>query len=335
MAFHVTSTPEIDAWRRFIKKHPDGNIFHTPEMAAVFNHAKHLNSMVLACINHNKEIISLILVVYVKTNGGISLRLSSRCISYGGILYRTDSGRESLAHILDALDMTARPVSLLTEIRNISDTSSFKDNVICNGYKYLDYINYLVPLDMEPEDIFRGFSRTRRQNIKNLEKDGLCVQEIQERKGITAVYNILRSTYHRVKVPLADISLFQAAFDILYSRGMARFYLAKSREEEIAAAVALFYKKTIYLWYLGTKKEFMKMSPASLLVWHLVKWGSQNDYKILDFLGAGRPNENYGVCEFKKRFGGIKVNYGRYQKVHSSQLLKLSEKAYKLYRIFL
>jgi len=335
MAFYVTSTPEIDAWQRFVKKHPDGNIFHTPEMAAVFNRARHLNSMVLACINHNKEIISLILVVCVKANGGLPFRLSCRCISYGGILYRMDSNRESIAHILDALDMAAMPVSLFTEIRNVSDTSSFKDDVVCSGYKYIDYINYLLPLDLEPEHIFRGFSRTRRQNIKNLEKNGIWVQEIQERKGITAVYNILRSTYHRVKVPLADISLFQTAFDILYSLRMVKFYLAKSRDEEIAAAVALFYKKTIYLWYLGTKKEFLRMSPASLLVWHLIKWGSQNDYKILDFLGAGRPNEYYGVCEFKKRFGGIKVNYGRYQKAYSSQLLKFSEKAYKLYRIFL
>lgn len=86
MAFHVISTPETDAWPSLVKKHSGGIIFHTPEMAAVFNHAKHLNSIVFACINHNTEIISLIVVVYVKANGGLHLRLSYRCISYGGIL---------------------------------------------------------------------------------------------------------------------------------------------------------------------------------------------------------------------------------------------------------
>ena len=118
----------------------------------------------------------------------------------------------------------------------------------------------------------------------------------------------------------------------MYPLGMAKFYLATAEKEEIAAAVTLIYKRTIYVWYLGTRNEFLKVTPCSLILWHVIKWGLQNGYEVLDFLGSGRPDRPYGVREFKQRFGGKLVSYGRYQKVYSPLLLNLAEKAYGFYR---
>lgn len=334
LPFRVTTELSVDAWRKFVEKHPAGNVFQTPEIADVFRRAKLHKPMLFAAIDGNEEIMSLILLVRVKTASGLPSRVASRCIAYGGILHPTDGEYDAAPKLLEFLDFTAKRASLFTEIRNITDMADFKEGITKCGYIYFDYLNYLVRLDRDPDKIFQGFSRTRRQNIRNLEKKGILVEEVRERKDIGKVYDILKSTYARIRVPLADISLFQAAFDIMYPLGMAKFYLAKVGKEETATAVALLYKKCIYLWYLGTKGEFLKINPASLIVWHLVKWGSQNGYEILDFLGAGKPEEPYGVREFKKRFGGDEVSYGRYQKLYSPLLLKISERAYSLYRKF-
>ena len=57
-------------------------------------------------------------------------------------------------------------------------------------------------------------------------------------------------------------------------------------------------------------------------------------YTIFDFGGAGKPNEEYGVRDFKKKYGGKLVNFGRYEKVHSPKKLKVSKQVFKLVRKF-
>ena len=40
--------------------------------------------------------------------------------------------------------------------------------------------------------------------------------------------------------------------------------------------------------------------------------GHQNIFQIFDFDGAGKPDIPYCVRDYKKKFGGKLVNYGRY-----------------------
>jgi lipid II:glycine glycyltransferase (peptidoglycan interpeptide bridge formation enzyme) len=165
-----------------------------------------------------------------------------------------------------------------------------------------------------------------------LEKKKVYVKEISQAKEIAKVYGILSQTYSKVQVPIADISLFEKAHEYLYRKGMVKFLIAKLNEENIATLVALLFKKTILTWYYGNSAEYNRLSGASLLIWHLIKWGASNGYEILDFGGAGRPNEKYGVRDYKARFGGQKVNYGRYMKVHSPVMLQLAKTGYQIYR---
>jgi lipid II:glycine glycyltransferase (peptidoglycan interpeptide bridge formation enzyme) len=61
-------------------------------------------------------------------------------------------------------------------------------------------------------------------------------------------------------------------------------------------------------------------------------WGHESGYRLLDFGGAGLPEEEYGPREFKRRFGGRLVNLGRYTIVHKPKMLKLIQNLYKVRR---
>jgi len=61
-----------------------------------------------------------------------------------------------------------------------------------------------------------------------------------------------------------------------------------------------------------------------------LKDGAAKGYKSFDFGGAGSPHEEYGVREFKRRFGGDLVNYGRYMNVHNKILFYLAKKVIEL-----
>ncbi len=63
-----------------------------------------------------------------------------------------------------------------------------------------------------------------------------------------------------------------------------------------------------------------------------MEWGSENKFNIFDFGGAGKPGEEYGVRNFKKRFGGKSVNFGRYELIHCKIKTMIAENGFKLYR---
>jgi hypothetical protein len=56
---------------------------------------------------------------------------------------------------------------------------------------------------------------------------------------------------------------------------------------------------------------------------------------VFDFGGGGRADEEYGVRDFKAKFGGELVNYGRNVCVHGPVRLALSRAGYRLTRRFL
>jgi lipid II:glycine glycyltransferase (peptidoglycan interpeptide bridge formation enzyme) len=303
-------------------------------MFEVFHRTKNYEPFLFAAINKDdKKIQSLIVSCRVKIFNGFLSKVSSRMIGYGGIICSTDKNmNEGLLRLLEFYDRSAKSKSLFTEIRNMHDTEPYKDEMTASGYQFEEYLNYLVDLRRDPPSIFRSFSKGRKSDIKALEKMGVYTKEVNEIKEIETVYDIICQTYSKVQVPIADISLFESAMENLADKGMAKFFLAKLKDKNIASLVALLYKGVIVTWYYGTDAEFHKFSPVSLLIWNLIKWGSINGYAGLDFGGAGRPQEAYGVRDFKAKFHGEIVNYGRYVKIYSPALLRVANMGYGIYR---
>jgi serine/alanine adding enzyme len=72
--------------------------------------------------------------------------------------------------------------------------------------------------------------------------------------------------------------------------------------------------------------------PAECITWHRIDWGRGHGFAHYDFGGAGSPHKRYGVRDFKAKFGGQLVNFGRYRKVYSPWKLALAERAYEVLR---
>jgi lipid II:glycine glycyltransferase (peptidoglycan interpeptide bridge formation enzyme) len=149
---------------------------------------------------------------------------------------------------------------------------------------------------------------------------------------VALCYDLLSRSYAYARVPLADQSLFEAAFDLLHPRGMVKFLLAWIGKDCVAASAELVYKDTIFGWYSGVERAHSSSAPNELLMWHILEWGADNGYRVYDFGGAGRSYEEYGVRDFKAKFGGELVSYGRNSCIHSPTRLALSKAGYKVYR---
>ena len=84
--------------------------------------------------------------------------------------------------------------------------------------------------------------------------------------------------------------------------------------------------KAIYEFYVcGLDEEYKEQYPSVMATWSAMEYANQNNIPVFDFMGAGKPYEQYGVREFKARFGGELVEYGRFLKINNHLLYNLGK----------
>jgi serine/alanine adding enzyme len=329
----VRDLPEVD-WRRFVDKQPVGNIFHTPEMFRVFARTRGHEPTLWAAVDSQGEPLALLMPVRVTLMGGALYRFTTRSVVYGSVLCASGAeGRQALGELLQTYGQEMKGKVLFTELRNLSDLSSLQAVLGETGFAYEAHLNYLIDLDRPAEEVLQSIGkRTRKQIRKGLRDEDIQVAEAANRSELDHWYETLQKTYNNAQVPLADRSLFEAAFDELHPKGLAKFLLANVDGTTAACSVELVYKDTIYGWYGGSDRDYSKYYPNEMLMWHILEWGANNGYRVYDFGGAGKPDEEYGVRDFKAKFGGELVCFGRNTCVHAPRSLQLSEWGYDIYR---
>ncbi|GJQ60485.1 MAG: GNAT family N-acetyltransferase [Candidatus Scalindua sp. AMX11] len=337
MKFTVVRTLNKESWHKFLIEHPNANIFHTPEMFEALNRAHGYQSTLWATVNDQGTILALFIPVQITLKKGILSHFTTRSVVYGSVLCSPrDEGERALDYLLRDYLNQDNHNSLFTELRNLCDLTTVLPVLDKWGFVYEGHLNYLNYLNCPLDKIMSNLSRSTRQKIsRELRRDRVSISEINKRNQLTEWYTLLQKTYAVAKVSLAGISLFEAAFDILYPRGMIKFLLARVDGIGAACSVELIYKDAIYGWYGGMDRNFSYYHPTEMLTWHILKWGVENGYRVYDFGGAGKPDEEYGVRDFKAKFGGTLVNYGRNIRIHHPLRLKLSKSGYAVYRRFL
>lgn len=337
MGIDIVNTLDKKVWREFVDLHPQGNIFHTPEMFQVYENARGYHPQINAAIDSDGKVLALLLPVQVTLMNGLFRRLTTRSIVYGGVLCSKDPiGQTGLGILLHTYVDSAEHECLFTELRNLSDTSLLQPVLSDSGFVYEDHLDYLIDLNGSPSDVLQNIGpRTRKHIRQALRKGSVIVEEMGDPTLMPVWYELVSKSYAAARVPLADRTLFEAAFNILQPRGMAQFWLARIDKKYVAASIELPYKDTIYGWYSGIDRAFAAEYPHELLMWCVLESGSMAGFKIYDFGGAGRPNEEYGVRDFKAKFGGRLVCYGRNTCTHAPNLLRLSSAGYSILRRFI
>ncbi len=129
----------------------------------------------------------------------------------------------------------------------------------------------------------------------------------------------------RAKLPIPNYSFFENIYKKSQDNFGFKIYSAKFESKIIGCMLALVYKNTIYDFYAGANEEYYNKYPNDLIPWEVFLWGKKNDFTQFDFGGAGKPNIPYGVRDYKKKFGGVFVNYGRFENIHKPLLMRLGK----------
>lgn len=318
----------------FIFKNPYASIFQTSAMAEVYQKNKGAKPLVIAAVDQETgEIIGSLLAKILEEKPGILATFSRHSTIRGGPIFEGDRGVQSLKYIFESYDEVLDKKVLYSRIYPLEYTPQIIPIFNDFGYRYEDWNNYLIDLSRPKNEVWNNLKKSKKNGINRAKKFGLHFREISNRKEVRTFYELVKQRFTLRKNPLEDISNFEAVYDILVPRGMAKFFFVEYEGNCIATTLVLLYKNKIYDWYNGSDSNFLEYNANDLIIWSVLEWGIGHGFQFFDFGGGGLPEEqNEGWVKFKERFGGKKENYGRYTYVHQPMKLKFAETAFKIYK---
>jgi len=320
---------EIHNWNKFIELHADSTIFHTPYMFNVYKVTPNHEPFALFVEDDNHNIQAM-LSGYVQTvKPGLLAALSKRAVMMQSPIFNS---KEDLNLLLKGYNEFIKDKAIYTEIRNHYDTNNFREVFLNSGYSYEEHLNILVDLTKTEVELWSEVQSKRRNEIRRAEKEGTEFQLSNNRTDVSETYKILKEVYSRARLPMPDAGFFLTAFDKL-GQDHFRVFIALNKGKIIGTMYTLCYNDIIYDWYAGSYQEYYQKCPNDLIPWKVFLWGKENGYKKFDFGGAGKPGVPYGVRDYKKKFGGTFVNYGRYEKIHNRALMKLGLIGFRIYKM--
>lgn len=314
-------------WDALIQSSPVATWFQTQEAFGFFDSLSFMEAFAVAVESEGK--LKGLVVGYVQKDGGrLKQFLSRRAVILGGPLLADDISDEELATLLNALKDRLERKAIFIETRNFNDYSRWRTVFEQCGFGYEPHLNFHV--NTETKEIAQAnIGKHRWRYIRISMRDGAKLVEIPTWEQVEKFYGILTDLFEtKVKTPLFPIAFFKELFKLQ----SAKFFLVEYEGEIIGGSICVCLEgRTVYEWVKCGNEHFHKnIRPSSLVTWLGIEYAAENGYPRYDFMGAGKPNEAYGVRDFKAEFGGELVEHGRFVYVCQPVLFGLGKLGIKI-----
>jgi predicted N-acyltransferase len=263
-----------------------------------------------------------IVVGYLISDGNFIKRFfSKRAIIPGGVLFN-DISEKGLSILLETTKKILSTKSIYIEFRNYNSYEHLKKIFENSGFNYQPHLNFQIKtpsLDI----VLKNLSSTKRRDIKVSQKNGAVWYESKFSDDLKEFYSILCNLYKtKIKTPLFQYEFFET----LISKPFSKFFVIKYKNEVVGGNICVFQNEVIYEWFVcGLDGKYKNIYPSTLATWAAIEYASINGFKTFDMMGAGKPDEGYGVRDFKSKFGGELVEHGRFLYVSKPILYKLGK----------
>lgn len=311
-------------WSDYVRNHPNGNVFQTPEMYEVYLRTPNYNPIFISVFNKTGNIEALLLALIQKERLGIIGTMTARSIILGGPLV-SNNDIEVFKLLIAKYNTIVKRKAVYSQFRNQWDFENFKNAFSNEGFAFKEHLNILIDLKKSKEALWKDVHTKRRNEIRRATKEGTTFAVKETLHDLKQCYSILKTVYHRAKLPFPKFEFFKNIFLQSNENFGLKQFCAEYDNKIIGCMIVMVFNEVIYDYYAGAYSEYYKKYPNDLVTWEVINWGIENEYSRFDFGGAGKPNVPYGVREYKKKFGGVFVNYGRYEKIHKPLLFLLGK----------
>ena len=322
----IVNYTDVDSakWMALVKASSTTTWFQTQEAYCFFDSLSFMEAFAVAV--ESESGLKGVVVGYIQKDGGQMKRfLSRRAIIAGGPLLSDDITDDELRALLNALKAKLKRRAIYIETRNFNDYSRWNKVFEECGFAYEPHYDVIV--DTSSMDVVNSkLDRNRKRNIKKAVDNGIEIDKNPNEEDVHNFYSLLKELYKtKVKTPICPYEFFEKLRKLPFSL----FCIAKDETGKVVGGLlcVTFPGKAVYAWYAcGEDEKYKKLSPSVMSNYAGICHAAENGFPRFDFMGAGKPEDGgYGVRDFKLKFGGELVEYGRYKYVANHFLYRLGE----------
>ena len=302
---------EIDQqqWSELVQSSPTATWFQTKEAYEFYAAVSGMQAFAYGVAEEGK-LVGVIVGFTTQSTNAIQQYFTKRAIIYGGPLLDVDINNDALSTLLKTVVHNIALNPIYIETRNFNDYSRWKEIFNINGFNYQKHLDYYINTT-SIELAQRNIGKHRWRYIRLSMRDGAQIVEHPTIEQVRAFYDILQDLYTtKVRTPLWSWEFFER----LYHTEHARYILVELDGQIVGGTACVCLPgKAVYEWYAcGLDNCRDDIRPLSVAIWGEMQHAAENGYPLFDFMGAGKPDEPYGVRNFKAEFGGELVEHGRF-----------------------
>ena len=315
----IRTYSEIDKqdWKSLVETSPVATWFQTDEAYRFYQSVSDMCAFVYGVMEEDK-LVGVIVGYTTQEKCKLKQFFTARAIVIGGPLLDENISESALTMLLQTIKKQ-QGEAIYIETRNLHDYSRWKTVFKANGFAYQPHLNIQVVCNAN-----HTMSDQRQRQVKKALKNGAVIAGAESEQEIRDWYQILRQLYRqKVRTPLWS----EAFFLQFYRNGVGKYLLVKYDGKVIGGMMCpILEGRAIYEWYVcGLDEDYREQYPSVMATYAAIEYAKANGLPLFDFMGAGKPDANYGVRDFKKEFGGEVVEHGRFLCIRKSILYAIGK----------
>lgn len=280
-----------DGWNAFVQADERATVFHRFEwrqiIARPYGHEAHY--LVAEERGQMRGVLPLFLIrSRLFGNALVSLPFTD----YGGILAESPDAARALLEA--ALEIGRREHVDYLQLRHRDYVAGFPGLPA-------DKVTMFLELSSDPERIWAQLPSERRNRIKKASKQGVAGRFVGA-EGLNRFYRVIAENMRDIGSPVHSREFFSAILQELGPH--AKVLLVGQGDEDIGAALCLFYRDTVSIPWVSSLRRHFALSPNMALYWTAIEHACLGGYRRLDF---GRSSPAAGSYEFKRQWGAAPV----------------------------
>ena len=323
-------------WQELVQSSATATWFQTPEAYKFYASNPEEMTPFIVGIEEDGHLTGVIVGYTTQEKNPIKQLLTCRSIIIGGPLLANDISDEALSALLTSLTKLpslqggggGRLTPIYIESRNFHDYSKWRNIFEANGFAYQPHLNFHVDTS-SVEVVDKNLGKSRKRDIRTTIRDGVTPVYQPTIEQVKQYYQILQNLYTtKVKTPLFSWNFFEQ----LHRTEHARFILTEYQGRIIGGTVCVeLPNRALYEWFAcGEDGVYDHIYPSCYATYLGIKYAAESGCQIFDMMGAGKPEEAYGVRDFKAKFGGEMVEHGRFLCVRKPLLYWIGKIGVKL-----
>ena len=280
--------PEVG---EYVRKTDQGKLCHLPEWSSMIRRT--FGHEVFYLVARESELIRGVLPLTKVNSKLFGNRMISQAFSnYGGPLTKCPAATAALCK---------RAVELATEHGCESLELRSTDLYPCDFYLRTDKVSMYLPLVSDPDEMWQRLKPEIRNRIRKAKKSGLIAVS-GGLELLSEFYHVWAIRMHQLGTPCYPEKLFRNILETFPK--LSRIFVVRQGNQTVAAAFNYSFNGLAQCRWAGTRVEFNRLAPNTLLYWSAVSTYCLAGVQMFDF---GRSTPYSSQYEFKRRWGAQPV----------------------------